>query len=114
MSLNWIVGLYVSLGFSRIHTQKLNLRRTCGCLGSPVSLRIIALPPPQILRLVCDVLVFSLTLYRAYVQKRSFTGFSSSLIQRMVQDGAWLIAMTILFSNETFRRDVLWVRSWFL
>ncbi|KAJ6620240.1 hypothetical protein B0H10DRAFT_2188700 [Mycena sp. CBHHK59/15] len=47
-------------------------------------------------QLICDVVVFSLTLRSAYVQRRISGRFSGSLFERMVRDGAMYFGMIVL------------------
>ncbi|KAJ7868739.1 hypothetical protein B0H14DRAFT_2572173 [Mycena olivaceomarginata] len=80
------VGLWAIVGYGK-HPDLLAVSGLSGCHAT--YRRLAAVRPAGVWEatLVCDILVFALTVRRAYVQSRTSVLYAGSLLQRMFTDG---------------------------
>ncbi|KAJ7659444.1 hypothetical protein B0H17DRAFT_1096131 [Mycena rosella] len=93
-------GLSASLALWAIvkygHPQMLSAPGLSGCHTLIPRASAFRLAGAWEAQLVCDSLVFALTVRRAYVQRRTSTRYTGTLIQRMVTDGGMYFGIIVI------------------
>jgi len=93
-------GLSASLALWAIvkygHPQMLSAPGMSGCHTSFQRISAIRLAGAWEAQIVCDTLVFALTVRRAYTQRRALPRYTGTLVERMVTDGGMYFGIIVL------------------
>ncbi|KAJ7473527.1 hypothetical protein FB451DRAFT_1249476 [Mycena latifolia] len=93
-------GLSASLALWAIfkygHPQMLSAPGLSGCHTSIPRTSAYRLAGAWEAQLVCDTLVFALTVRRAYIQRRTSPRYTGTLVERMVTDGAMYFGIIVI------------------
>ncbi|KAJ7366282.1 hypothetical protein DFH08DRAFT_833891 [Mycena albidolilacea] len=112
------LGLWAIVGYGK-HSELLVVSGLSGCHATYRTLTAVRPAGVWEATLVCDILVFALTIRRAYIQSRTSVLYAGSLLQRMFTDGSMyfgIIVLATLANVLTFYVDdaiVSGFLSWF-